>query len=136
MRIDIQIARMPDIRRMSQRALARLNEGLNQAALKAVELIKVRTAAGVGVDGAFVAYSESYEKHRLERGFSATPNLFYSGKMLNAMQIKQGEGYAEIYFSGKQENKKAAFNNELRPFFDLNKDERKQVTSVLRRYIG
>ena len=136
MNITMTGVRMPDIRKLSKEALARVDEGLNQAALLARQLIKDRTAQGIGVNGRFRAYSASYELHRLQRGFSATPNLFYTGKMLGSMAIKNGKGYAELYFRGAAENKKAAMNNELRPFFALNDKEMDQVANKFRQYVG
>lgn len=136
MRISMAVVRMPDIRKLSKKALARVDEGLNQAAIRATELILDRTARGMGVEGRFKAYSASYEKRKLKRGHSATPNLFYSGNMLGAMAIRNGKDYAEIYFRGAVENKKAAFNNELRPFFALNDDEMKDIAAVFKQYVG
>lgn len=136
MNITMTVVRMPDIRKLSKKALAKVDEGLNQAAILATRLIKERTARGAGVEGAFRAYSASYELKRLQEGRTTTPNLFYSGKMLGAMAIKQGKGYAEIYFRGATENKKAAMNNEIRPFFALNNDEMKEVSAKFKQYVG
>ena len=148
MKITMTVVRMPDIRRLSRQALAKVDEGLNQAAILATRLIKERTARGVGVEGAFKAYSDSYAKAK-RKGWpkskwrkayggtnNLTPNLVISGNMLGAMAIKQGKGYAEIYFRGATENKKAAMNNEIRPFFALNNDEMKEVSAKFKQYVG
>jgi len=97
-----------------------LRLALVKAGLLAKQIILQRTAKGQGVEGKFKQYSDSYKEYRKDNGLPTNPDLFFTGAMLGAMQNRVKADYAELYFVSAEQNKKAFFNDKIRPFFDLN----------------
>ncbi len=109
----------------------------------AVELIKKRTRLGYGVSEQggskkkLDALSEPYKKQRKKnkpKGPS-TPsksNLTNTGDMLDSMiATKSGTGKVEIGFDNTEDQKKAEYVSEKRPFNNLSKSETKQIEQEL-----
>jgi|SaaInl85LU_5_DNA_1037374.scaffolds.fasta_scaffold108354_2 hypothetical protein len=109
-----------------------LRIALVRAGLLAKQMILQRTKSGQGVDGSFKAYSDSYKKERQEKGLPTKPDLFVTGAMLGAMQNRVKADYAELYFISGEQNKKAFFNDKIRPFFDLNDKEKQRIRKLFR----
>jgi hypothetical protein len=105
---------------------------LKKAGLKAIQIIQDRTAKGQGVKGAFKAYSASYANDRRENGYPVKPDLFRTGAMLGSMQARQKSNYVEIYFNAREQNKKAFYNDKIRPFFDLTRKEQLEIQKLFR----
>ena len=55
--------------------------------------------------------------------------------MLGAMTTKANRRQAEIFFVGREQNKKASFNNKNRPFMGFNKREEKRLAKVFERHL-
>jgi len=87
--------------------------------------IKDRTRKGRSVKGsAFKRYSKAYAKKRAKRGSTLTPNLFFTGQMLGNMSFKVlSKTKGQIFFPNRTQNLKAFFNDQTRPFFDVNDKE-------------
>lgn len=117
------------IRRNQRRALLR-------TALLGEQIIKERTADGVGYKGAFRPYSTGYAKVRQSRGATLKPNLFFTGSMLGSMSAEVvNRNEARIFFSRATEAKKAAFNDQIRPFFGFNQNEKNRLSVFFNREI-
>jgi hypothetical protein len=109
-----------------------LRLALVNAGLEAKKIILRRTGLGQGVEGKFKAYSDSYKKYREELELPTTPDLFVKGDMLGAMDVRIKADYAELYFISGEQNKKAFFNDKIRPFFDLNDKEKQRIRKLFR----
>lgn len=119
--------------------LAKREVALNKTAILGTNIILDRTSKGEGYDGRFSAYSPGYAKRKSEgwgsssrnRGFggdsSGVVNLRVRGEMLSSIVHKANKNEAEIFFSRAAEAKKAAMNNQLRPFFGFNKAEKQRL---------
>lgn len=105
---------------------------LKKAGLKAIQIIQDRTARSQGVKGGFKSYSLSYAVDRNKNGYPVKPDLFRTGVMLGSMQARQKSDYAEIYFNGREQNKKAFYNDKTRPFFDLTRKEQLEIQKLFR----
>jgi hypothetical protein len=63
---------------------------------------------------------------RAKRGATLTPNLFFSGQMLGNMSFKKlSHTKGQIFFPNRTQNIKAFFNDQSRPFFDVNQIRRR-----------
>lgn len=87
--------------------------------------IKNRTAQGISVDGSqFRPYSDWWAAEREATGHQTDfVDLVFDGNMLAAMDVQQDTFGASIGFRTASEAEKAARNNAMRNFFDLNADE-------------
>lgn len=131
MRISVTTSNV-DLKPLKKQISERLKIALKNAGLKAIKIIKDRTADGQGVQGAFKAYSASYAKERRKQKAPTIPDLFRTGLMLGAMRARQKSNYVEIYFNGHRENKKAFYNDKIRPFFDLTRKEQSEIQKLFR----
>lgn len=112
----------------------KLDNALLRTALYGNSIIKRRTQKGQGIAGAFKPYSPDYAMFRREKGRQVSPvNLEFTGKMLSAMQAFKGRGFAEISFTRAAEAKKAFFNNQRRPFFGFNQNEKRKLVDFFKR---
>ena len=70
-----------------------------------------------------------------EEGKPDSPvDLYNTGQMLRSMQTKQlNSRTAQIYFDNPEAAKKAAFNNETRPFFGFNAKEEQRLSTYFRK---
>ena len=83
----------------------------------------------------FKAYTPQYMAVLEEEGKPDFPvDLYNTGKMLRSMQTKQlNSRTAQIYFDNPEAAKKAAFNNETRPFFGFSAKEEKRLAVHFRK---
>jgi len=121
-----------EIKRKIPRASSR---GIARAAMFVQNAIKARTAKGRSVKGgAFRKYSKEYKKVRIKRNATLTPNLFFSGQMLGNMSFKKlASNKGQIFFPNREANIKAFFNDQTRPFFDVNDKEEEKATKEFRK---
>lgn len=78
---------------------------INKKLVKELELIRggisTRTEAGKDAENrSFRPYSQNYAAKRQARGYSTTPNLTITGRMLGSMNVKEQRGQAAIAISG------------------------------------
>lgn len=117
---------MNQLSKLLKAQAAGIDKAILNTALRGTSIIKKRTQKGIGyVGGQFEKYSDSRAKARQERGLkTSVVDLMDTGKMLGSMQVrKSGRTSAQIYFVGAESNKKAYFNNRIRPFFGFNQSE-------------
>lgn len=99
-------------------------KALMQTAQFGTQIILDRTEKGVGINGRFKPYTAAYAKFRQKEGHPKTVNLMITGRMLASIKQQRLDNKSvRIYFGNAQEAKKAAFNNQSRPFFGFNKPE-------------
>jgi hypothetical protein len=118
-----------------------VEKSLMKTAQYGTQIILDRTEKGVGYLGKFAPYSPAYRKAKAA-GWKATPrrrgfggdssgvvNLNVSGSMLSSIQQRAlNQDTVQIYFGRATEAKKAAFNNERRPFFGFNDKEQEALS--------
>jgi len=107
--------------------------------------IKMRTLDGKDIEGQpFIDYSPRYEFFRQEKGLPTTPDLFFTGSMLNSMTYKTdvAEESVTVFFgpgtskgSTVQNSAKAFFNQQTRPFFGMSAANIEKVTSIYREHV-
>lgn len=144
--LDIDTRRLQANLQKVQRELPRdIKKALMQTAQFGTNVIMERTKQGIGYEGKFKPYSASYRAQK-SKGWPASKagakiyrpefggdssgvvNLSVTGKMLASIQSKYAsKNVAEIYFSRATEAKKAAFNNDKRPFFGFNQSEKARL---------
>ena len=95
--------------RLSNNIARAIPKALNRAGEKTKELIINRTARGVGLNGAFKKYNNSYRDFRSAKGRST--------KVI-------------VGFKRKEEQKKAKFNQKTRPFFGVRPQEEKFIADA------
>lgn len=122
--------------RQRKAILKKRKRALLATAVKGSEMILERTAKGEGYKGAFAEYSDRYAAFRRATGRSTTPDLFFSGKMLGNMTQKANGKQAVIYFSRAAEAKKAAMNNDIRPFMGFTRAESQELSAFFARRLA
>ena len=123
-----------------------VQKSLLKTAQYGTQIILDRTERGVGYLGPFAPYSPAYRKMKAKgwqasptrRGFggdrSGVVNLTVSGNMLSSIQSRAlNQNTARIYFGRGAEAKKAAFNDQRRPFFGFNAKEQDALSRFFQR---
>jgi len=98
-----------------------------------------RTAKGVDSEKTpFEPYSESWAGVRISKGLSINKvDLFFSGTMLSALTYDAQPDHVRIFFMDTRDKRgvssasKAVYNDELRPFFNINADDIKEIMELL-----
>lgn len=105
---------------------------MRRAAAEGVNRINKRTSLGLDVnEQPFRPYSESYKGFREGKGRPVDKvKLIFTGKMRGAMTSGLQGQDGLIFFSSRAESKKAASNNEKRPFFGLNRKDTRSIRDV------
>ena len=119
-----------DVKRGIDKAIGRVGSLGKQIILK-------RTKVGEGADGPFKPYTAAYMSRLNRQGKPDSPvDLFNTGQMLRSMQVRQANSRtAEIYFDNPTAAKKAAFNDQTRPFFGFNAKEEDRLVALFRKEI-
>jgi len=112
---------------------AQIDTALFATAQYGENIILARTESGRGISGAFKPYTPKYAIFRKEKGRGTRVDLNFTGAMLGSMTALKNRGYAEIKFARATENKKAYFNNQRRPFFGFNQNERRKLIEFMKR---
>jgi hypothetical protein len=122
------------LRKIERQMPKKLDDALHATAGLGVQIIKKRTAKGIGYKGTFAPYSARYAQHKTEeRGGTAKPNLFYTGRMLGSLQNFKGRAEATIGFTRATESKKAFFNNKTRPFMGFTRNEKDRLINFMKK---
>lgn len=132
MRVKDVTIDVSELERTLKKAPSDIQKQIQKSLLKTAQfgtqVILDRTEAGIGYKGKFKDYSPAYAKFRTKKGRQLTPDLNFSGRMLGSIQQKnESRNVAKIYFGRAEEAKKAAFNNQLRPFFGFNSIEKDRL---------
>ena len=106
-------------------------------AVEAKRTIHKRTLSGYDVHGdRFKPYSRAYLEKRVKGGRTVTPNLTFTGRMLNSIRHKGYSDYAKISLSGREGFK--AWENQImgREFFDLSENEFNDITKAVGKWLA
>lgn len=135
--ISISIDTKPsDLRKMVQKLGRTFTKNhkvaMRKAAAEGVNRIQKRTSLGLDVnEQPFRPYSEAYKGFRQSKGRPVDKvRLIFTGRMRGAMTSGLRGQDGLIFFSSRAESKKAAFNNRKRPFFGLNRKDRRAIRDV------
>ena len=122
--------------RQARRDISRgITKAIGKTGTLGKSIILDRTKLGKGINSAFKPYTPEYMAVLSEEGKPDSPvDLYNTGQMLRSMQTKQlNSRTAQIYFDNPEAAKKAAFNNETRPFFGFSAKEEKQLAVHFRK---
>jgi hypothetical protein len=105
--------------------------------------ILLRTSTGESPDGtSFEPYSIPYAKIRAEKELPVdTPDLFFSGAMLGALQFDAKPGLVRLFFLDTPDSKgvsnaaKAYYNQQLRNFFGWSAEDVEIIEEMVQRAI-
>lgn len=136
MKLNVSIGGSLRVTTLQKQVSDKMRKALAVAGTQALTMIKRRTNKGQGLDGKFKPYSKEYKKYKAEKGKSTNVvNLRDTATMMTSMISRIQGDTALIYFATSESNKKAYFNNKLRPFFDLTKEEQKKIGNTFSRYL-
>jgi len=118
-------------KKLEQKLPRLIDKGLLQAGFHLLDIIRTKTKKGIDYKGVpFAPYSEGYLKQLQREGKSTKVDLFYTGRMLGALNPsgrtlrKTGKNKVSVNFSNAQMRKRALFNQVLnepkREFFGFN----------------
>jgi len=135
--MGIKITKNFDVQKITDDLKNNLKRGLGTQLLDEAQEIISRTQAGKGVSGGrFKAYSDQYRKFRNKKGRRSGVDLTFTGNMLQSItskvEVTADKIIGTIFFSSNKEALKASFNNVLRPFFGLSKDQVVRLTQKLK----
>lgn len=135
--ITVNIDTKPrDLRKMVQKLGRTFTQNhkraMRRAAAEGVNRINKRTSLGLDVnDKPFRPYSDAYKGFRASKGRPVDKvKLIFTGRMRGAMTSGLQGQDGLIFFSSRAESRKAAQNNRTRPFFGLNKSDRRAIRDV------
>lgn len=109
---------------------------LLSTAEKGIEIIQNLRERGYGYKGAFPSYSKGYAQFLRKKGHGLTPDLDFSGQMIENVTSKANSSRAIIYFTSETESKKAAFNNKLRPFMGFSRKDSQELSAFFARRLA
>jgi phage gpG-like protein len=136
MRLGVSIGGSLSVSSVQKQISDKMRKALAVAGTKALTMIKRRTNKGNGLNGKFKPYSKSYQAYKVKKGKNPfVVNLRDGGDMMKSMTARIQGDTALIYFTTSESNKKAYFNDKIRPFFDLTNDEKKKVNNIFTRYL-
>ena len=118
-------------KRLEKKLPRLIDKGIQQAGFHLLDIIRTKTKKGIDYKGVpFAPYSEGYLKQLQREGKSTKVDLFYTGRMLGALNPsgrtlrKTGKNKVSVNFSNAQMRKRALFNQVLnepkREFFGFN----------------
>lgn len=135
------------LKQLERRMPQLIDNALHKTAQVGASIISDRAARGVGVRLPFAPYSASYAEAKAE-GWKASAdrpsfsgdssgvvNLNVTGRMWAALTTRKRRGYAVIYFSNAEANKKAFFNNERREFMGFSNNSSKRLFRTFKKEI-
>ena len=136
LRVNTKPKDLTKITKQSQRNISRgITKAIGKTGTLGKSIILDRTKLGKGINSAFKPYTPEYMAVLSEEGKPDSPvDLYNTGQMLRSMQTKQlNSRTAQIYFDNPEAAKKAAFNNEARPFFGFNPKEEQRLSTYFRK---
>lgn len=136
LRVNTKPKDLTKITKQAQRDISRgITKAIGRTGTLGKSIILDRTKLGKGINSAFKQYTPEYMAVLSEEGKPDSPvDLYNTGQMLRSMQTKQlNSRTAQIYFDNPEAAKKAAFNNEARPFFGFNPKEEQRLSTYFRK---
>jgi hypothetical protein len=137
MKISLSSARLESrLKKLGRDLPKQIDKALGIVASEGARNIQDRGLRGKGYKGSFEQYSPAYAKFRQKKGRNVYPvDLNFTGKMWAGLSSRNGSGFAEIYFSNADANRKAYFNNKKRPFFGFNSSDKKKLMRFFEKQI-
>ena len=134
-------------KRLEKKLPRLIDKGLLQAGFHLLDIIRTKTSKGIDYKGVpFAPYSEGYLKQLQREGKKTTVDLFYSGRMLGALNPsgrtlrKTGKNKISVNFSNAQMRKRALFNQVLnepkRKFFGFDNRTEKIINKGFERFVA
>jgi hypothetical protein len=136
LRINTKPKDLTKITKQAQRDISRgITRAIGRTGTLGKSIILDRTKVGKGINSDFNEYTPEYMAILKDEGKPDFPvDLYNEGQMLRSMQTKQlNSRTAQIYFDNPEAAKKAAFNNETRPFFGFSAKEEKRLAVHFRK---
>lgn len=136
LRVNTKPKDLTSITKQARRDISRgITKAIGRTGTLGKSIILDRTKLGKGINSAFKPYTPEYMAVLSEEGKPDSPvDLYNTGQMLRSMQTKQlNSRTAQIYFDNPEAAKKAAFNNEARPFFGFSAKEEQRLSTYFRK---
>jgi len=136
LRVNTKPKDLTKITKQAQRDISRgITKAIGKTGTLGKSIILDRTKVGKGINSDFNEYTPEYMAILKDQGKPDFPvDLYNEGQMLRSMQAKQlNSRTAQIYFDNPEAAKKAAFNNETRPFFGFSAKEEKRLAVHFRK---
>lgn len=136
LRVNTKPKDLTKITKQAQRDISRgITKAIGRTGTLGKSIILDRTKLGKGINSAFKAYTPEYMAVLSKEGKPDYPvDLYNTGQMLRSMQTKQlNSRTAQIYFDNPEAAKKAAFNNQTRPFFGFSAKEEQRLSTYFRK---
>ena len=136
LRVNTKPKDLTNATRQARRDTSRgITKAIGKTGTLGKSIILDRTKLGKGINSAFKPYTPEYMAVLEEEGKpSDTVDLYNTGQMLRSMQTKQlNSRTVQIYFDNPEAAKKAAFNNEARPFFGFSAKEEQRLSTYFRK---
>lgn len=136
LRVNTKPKDLTKITKQAQRDISRgITKAIGRTGTLGKSIILDRTKLGKGINSAFKPYTPEYMAVLSEEGKPDSPvDLYNTGQMLRSMQTKRlNSRTAQIYFDNPEAAKKAAFNNETRPFFGFSAKEEQRLSTYFRK---
>ena len=136
LRVNTKPKDLTKITKQAQRDISRgITKAIGKTGTLGKSIILDRTKVGKGINSDFNEYTPEYMAILKDEGKPDFPvDLYNEGQMLRSMQTKQlNSRTAQIYFDNPEAAKKAAFNNETRPFFGFSAKEEKRLAVYFRK---
>lgn len=143
--MGISIKHNVSFKRIAERIKKQNIEALSISLEKVVTDIKAKTNSGQDINGgALKAYSKGYAARREQKGRSRTPNMRWTGAMMQSLsqEVKAGpQGLiGRIFFNatgygsgGKTTPQVAKYNLAIRKFFGLSRANRGMILNNLKK---
>lgn len=106
--------------------------------------IETRTLSGQEIEGQpFQPYTEKYRMFRESKGLSGTPDLFFTGSMLNSLTYRPevAKEQVRVFFmegtdrSGMSNPAKAFYLQDKRPFFGASLENIEKISEIYQDYV-
>lgn len=136
MRISAEVVQKADLSGLIKSIDAKTKKAIARAVSGFTKSLKERTQNGTGLKGGFKSYSAEYKKYKISKQKDPFKvNLRDSGSMMLSLTSRISGNAGYVYFNGGENNKKAYFNNQTRPFFGVVKKEQKEIDEIFTRYL-
>ena len=136
MKISAEVVQKADLSGLMKSIDANTRKAIARATSGFTTSLKKRTQGGTGLKGGFKSYSSEYKKYKISKGKDPFKvNLRDTGSMMLSLTSRISGNAGYVYFNGGENNKKAYFNNQIRPFFGVTKKEQKEIDEIFTRYL-
>lgn len=136
MKISAEVVQKADLSGLMKSIDANTRKAIARATSEFTTSLKKRTQDGTGLKGRFKRYSAEYRKYKISKEKDPFKvNLRDTNSMMLSLTSRISGNAGYVYFNGGENNKKAYFNNQIRPFFGVTKKEQKEIDEIFTRYL-